>query len=107
MWAKKLVWHEIIEEIGRKWEFITMMHEKKVVIKQFEYSILSAKEDRVKNSQISQKFIKFVNERSLSELRSIDVVDRVGAIMEITKMIRKEEDRVKDEECLGVGARNI
>ena len=101
MQAKKLMWDEIIEEIENDWEFITMMHEQKVAVKDFEYSIISTKEDGVKNSQVAQKFIMFVNERKLSEMRPNDLVERVGSSMEITKMIRMEEARVKVEEFLG------
>jgi len=43
----------------------------------------------------------FVNERKLSEMRPNDLVERVGSSMEITKMIRMEEARVKVEEFLG------
>ena len=43
------------------------MDEHRIVIKDYEFFILSTKEDGEKNSQIAKKFIQFVDERSLSE----------------------------------------
>jgi len=60
--AKQLVWDEIIKEMEKHWEFINMMHEQKLPVKDFEYSIMTTKEDGIKDSQVASKFIKFVNE---------------------------------------------
>lgn len=48
-----------------------------------------------------------MNERSLSELMSIDVVDRVTASMEISKVARKEESRYKVEDYLEMVSKNV
>jgi len=100
--AKQLVWDEIIEDMEKNWELVNMVHEHKITVKDFEYSIMTTKEDVIKNSHVVEKFIKFVNERPLSDLRPIYVVDRVGAIMQITKMIWKEEAILSAKEFLRV-----
>lgn len=59
------------------------------------------------NSQITKKFIWFFNERKINELRPIDMVDRVNSIMDISKVILKEEARVKTKECLEVVSKYV
>jgi len=39
-----------------------------------------------------------VNERIVSELRPIDVLDNITAIMKISKVVETKEDRVKSKE---------
>jgi len=48
-----------------------------------------------------------VNERPLSELKPIDVLDKVTTIMDISEVVQKEEARVKVEEYLDVVAKNV
>ena len=69
------------------------MDEQTSFIKDYQFLILVAKEEGEKNDPISNKFIHYVNEKPLSDLRAIDVVDRVFSIMEISKVFQKEEAR--------------
>lgn len=98
--AKQLVWDEMIASMKINLKYRTLMDEQKIMIKDYDFFILAAKQDGEKNSQISKKFIQFVNERPLSELRPIGVVDGVSAIMELSKVFQKEEAKVKAKECL-------
>lgn len=83
------MWDEVIEEMKNNWDYITLMDEKKIIIKDYEFFILYAKEEGEKNAQTTKRFIQYVNEMSLSDLRTIYVVDRVSPIMEISKVIQK------------------
>lgn len=105
--AKQLVWNEIIEDIKNHQKYITLMDEKRIIIEDYEGFILSAKEEGENNSYISKRFTQFVNERMLSALRPIDVVDKVTIIMEISTVVQKEEVRVKAEEYLEVVLKNV
>jgi len=105
--AKQLVWDEIIEEVRNHWEYITLMDEQGILIKDYEGFILTSKEEGENKSHICKRFIKFLNERLLSELRPIHVVDRVIAIMDISKVVQKEECRVKSKKYLEVVSKNV
>jgi len=48
-----------------------------------------------------------VNERIVSELRPIDVLDNITAIMKISKVVETKEDRVKSKEYLHVVSKNV
>lgn len=74
---------------------MTLMSEKIVAIKDYEFFILSAKEEGEKNAKTTKRFTQYVNEKPLSELRAIDVVDWVTTIMEVSKIIQKEVARDK------------
>lgn len=89
------------------WEHLTIMAKKKVSIKDCECFILSSKEEDEKNAETIKRFIQYVNEKPISELRAMDVVDRVIAIMEVSKMIQKEATIVKAEECLERVAKDV
>lgn len=80
------------------------MDEQIILIKDYEFFFLVAKEDGENNSH---KFTQFLNERPLNELRPIDVVNRVFVIMEIYKFFQKEEAIVKFEEFLGVVLKDV
>lgn len=55
------------------------MVEQKIVIKDYEFFILAAKEEGEKNAKIAKRFIQYVNENPLSELRAINVVNQIPA----------------------------
>ena len=59
-----------------------------------------AKEEDGKNSKTKENFIKYLNENPTIELSTMDIVDKIGEIIEISKMIQKELSKVKAEECL-------
>lgn len=99
---RQLVWDEIIEEMNLNWDHVTLMHEKKVASRDYRQFIMNAKEEGKNNSQISKRFIFFVSERPTEELRPIDVEDRVSVVMGISKVIFKEEARVRVEQCIRV-----
>ena len=48
-----------------------------------------------------------MNERPISELRPIYLLYRDSAIMDITKVFKKEESRFKVEECLEIFITNV
>ena len=85
-----MIWDEIIAEMKNHWEYITMMVEQRIVIKDYGFSILAAKEDGEKNAQTTNKFIQYVNENPLSDLRVIYVMDRVSVIMEFYKVVQNK-----------------
>jgi len=86
--------------MNNNWEYLTPMGDQKVAIKDYEFFILSAKEEDEKNVETTKRFIQYVNEKQLSELRAIDVADRITAILKVSKMIQKEATRAKVDECL-------
>jgi len=86
---------------------VKLIHEQKVSRKDYNQFIMNAKEEGEENSQISKRLIHFVNERPTEELRAINVVDRVSVIMETSKVILKEEARVRAEQCLGVVQKEV
>lgn len=45
--------------------------------------------------------MRYLNEKSGSELRAIDIVNRERKVFEISKMIQRKMIRAKDEEYLG------
>ena len=105
--SKQLIWDEVITKMKNKWEYITSMTEKKNIINDYEFFILPAKEEGEKNVQTTKIFIQYVNEKPLNELRVIDVVDWVSAIMEISKVVQKEEAKAKAEECLEIVLKDV
>lgn len=48
------------------WEYITLMIEQNVVIRDYEFFILAAKEDGENNAQTTKRFIQYVNEKPLN-----------------------------------------
>lgn len=107
MESRQLVWDEIIEEMNHNWEHVTLMHKEKVGSKDYEQSIMNAKEEGENNSQIAKRFICFVNEIPTEEVRPVDIVDRVSVVIEISKSILREESRVRAEQCLGVAQKEV
>lgn len=86
---------------------MTLVAEKKIVIKDLEFFILLTMEEDGKNVETIEKFIKYLNEKPTNNLRTMDVIDRIVAIIEISKMIYEEVVRVKFEECLGNPLKSI
>lgn len=68
---------------------------------------MSSKEEDAKNVRNAEKFIKNLNEKSFTELREMEVIDRIGEIMEVAKMIQEKEARDKAEECVNELARLV
>lgn len=83
------------------------MHEKIVASRDYKQSIINAKEEGKKNSKISKRFIRFVNEKPIEELRPIDIADRVSVVVDISKVVLKEEARVRSKQCLGVVQKEV
>lgn len=83
------------------------MAEKNVVIKDYEFFILPVKEEDGNNVEKTKIFIEYVNQKPLSELISIYLVDRVAAIMEISKMVQKEDAKAKAKECLEKSLKDV
>lgn len=73
------------------------MHEQKVASKEFKQFIMDIKEECERNSHISKRFFRFINGRPTRDLRPINIVDRVIIVMETSKVILREEARVKIE----------
>lgn len=57
---------------------------------------MNTKEISIRSSQISQRFIHFLNERPAKELRTMDVVDKVSVVMDISKVVFKEEAKARE-----------
>jgi len=55
---------------------------------------------RIRNSQFSLKFIHFLKERPIEELRPIGIPDRVSVVEEISKVVLKEEARARAKKSL-------
>jgi len=53
-----------------------------------------------KNVETIEKIIQYINEKPTIELRTVDMMDRIGEFIEVSKMIQKETTRDKIEECL-------
>lgn len=105
--ARKLIWDIVIFEIKKIWENLRLVAKQKVAVKTTEFSILSAKEENAKNANNVEKFIKLINEKSLDELRAIDIIDRTSVIMEISKVIQNKEARDRIEECVSEPAKFV
>jgi len=50
--AEHMKWDEVITEMENNWEYITLMAEQKIVIKEYEFFIVAAKEEAEKNAQL-------------------------------------------------------
>lgn len=61
---------------------------------------MAAKEEGERNAHTTMRFIQYFNKKPLSELRTIDVVYRVSIIVEISKVVKKEDAEAKAEECI-------
>lgn len=107
MEAKQMIWDEIIAEMRSNWEYFMIVNEKKVTVRECRAQLEAGREARARNSLISRKYIQFVNERPAGGLRTIDIVDQSSTVMEVMRMLQKEDARVKAEECLKLVVKGI
>lgn len=98
--VRHLIWDEIISELKNIWEHLTLFSEQKIVVKDIECFIISAKEEDGKNIETTKSIISYLNEKPYGEMRTMDIFDSIGEIMEISKMIKKEAADAKAKECL-------
>lgn len=61
---------------------------------------MSFKDEDAKNVNTAEKFIGFLNEKSIDYLRAIDIIDMTTMVIEITKMIHRKVVMDRVEECV-------
>lgn len=76
-------------------------------IKAIEFFVQKAKEENVKKVGVAERIIKLLNEKLVDELRVINIINRIGVIMEITNVIQKKEARDRVEAFVGEMERAI
>lgn len=98
--ARKIIRDDIISKMKKIWEHIKLFAEQKYAIKTTKFLILSSKYGSSKNARTIEKFIRYLIEKLVDDLREMDIIDRTGVVIEVSKMIQRRETRDRAKECV-------
>ena len=92
--ARQLVWGEIIAEVKQHWELLVLINDKKIAIHEFKAQLEVGHREGEEKASIAKKYVRYLNELSPEELRTQGVIDHFRTVIDVTKMIEKENAHV-------------
>jgi len=87
--AKQLLWVNIIDFVNDIWLSIQVIFEKIELIKQVTEAIKNVKEELGETPEKAMIFIQFLNSKNKYELQELDILDRIGTILEVKRVLAK------------------
>lgn len=98
--AKDIIWNDIIAEMKTIWDFLTIVVEEKSIIKEFEEQVITEKKKIINRAIWARNCINFIDSKKYQELEENEIKDKILYVVEINKMIVKNDCRKSTEKKL-------
>jgi len=88
--VRQLIWGEIIAEVKQYWELLVLKNDKNIAIHEYKAQLEVGCREGEEKVETTKKYVRYLNELSSEELNAQGVVNHFRTILDISKMIEKE-----------------